>query len=897
MNQRRSQPEPPAPLRGIMRLVLPREERDAILEDLGELYARKVTTSGVARAVWWYAWQTVSFPLTRARSSVFHGTRDSLAKTLTADLVQDARYALRGFRATPGFTAVAVLTLGIGIGATSAIFTVVNSVLFKPLAYEEPDRLVAVELMAPGISASPLPQTGHTYVVIDQGTSSFEAFGAWSPSSAAVTGAANPEQVPILWVTSGIFRALRSTPALGRGFDDTDGEQGGPRRVILDHGYWMSRFDGDPATVGRVLQVNGESHVIIGVTSAGFTVLGQDAALYLPMVLDERQVGPTVSFDYQTLGRLEQGSTIESANADLDRLIPQAAERFKGITPEQMVEVGLRSHVHPLHEVVVGEIGETLWILFGTVGLVLLIAIANVANLFLVRAEGRQREVAVRTALGASRTRMARQFLLESVVLSVTGGVFGLALATVGVRLLLMIAPVSLPRAAEIGVDGSVLAFTIGLSALAAVVFGLAPVPRRAAFNMVTVLKEGATSTPDRGRWRGRNVLAVAEVALALVLLIGAGLMVRSMVALQSVHPGFVQPNQILTFRITVPMSAAPSPEQTPNVHQRILEALGNVPGVSAVGAASGLPLERRSNRNAILARDADAESVSGFYKGVAGDYFEAMGIPLVAGRLLTWDDLREQRLVGMVSESVARRYWQSAEAAIGQYIRHDSRDPWRQVVGVVGNVHDRALDRIESAGAYWPVYLENFVGFPWMVRRSLSYAVRTDRLDPTTLLPEIRQAVWSVDPTLPLADVQTMQDRVEASTARTSFVLVLLGIAASIALLLGMLGTYGVLAHVVSRRTREIGVRMALGAREGQVRGMVLRHAAWVALIGIVIGLSAAAGLTRFMASVLFEVTASDPATYAISASAILTAALLAGWLPARRAARVDPMTTLRAE
>ncbi len=887
---------PPAPLRSLMRLVLPHQERDAILEDLGELYSREVATRGVARAIAWYVWQAVSFPLTRAQSSVFDGARGSITKALTADLVQDARYALRGFRATPGFTVIVVLTLGIGIGATSAIFTVVNSVLFKSLAYEAPDRLVAVELMAPGISASPIPQTGHTYVVIDQETSSFEAFGAWMPSSAAVTGAANPEQVPILWVTSGIFRALRSTPALGRGFEDTDGEPGGPRRVILDHGYWMSRFGGDPATIGRVLQVNGESHVIIGVTSAGFTVVGQEAALYLPMVLDERQVGPTVSFDYRTLGRLEHGSTIESANADLDRLIPLAAERFEGITPEQMVEVGLRSHVHPLQEVVVGEIGETLWILFGTVGLVLLIAIANVANLFLVRAEGRQREVAVRTALGASRPRMARQFLLESVVLSVTGGAFGLALATVGVRFLLMIAPVSLPRATEIGVDGLVLVFTIGLSVLAAVIFGLAPVPRRAAFDMVTVLK-GTTSTAGRRRWRGRNALVIAEVALALVLLIGAGLMVRSMGALQSVHPGFERPEQVLTFRITVPMSAAPSPDQTPNVHQRILEALENVPGVSAVGAASGLPLERRSNRNAILARDADAESVSGFYKGVAGDYFEAMGIPLVAGRLLTWDDLREQRLVGMVSESVASRYWGSPDAAIGRYIRHDSRDPWRQIVGVVGNVHDRALDRIESGGAYWPVYLENFVGFPWMVRRSLSYAVRTDRLDPATLLPEIRQAVWSVDATLPLADVQTMQDRVETSTARTSFVLVLLGIAASIALLLGTIGTYGVLAHVVSHRAREIGVRMALGAREGQVRWMVLQHAAWVALIGIVIGLGAAAGLTRFMATVLFGVTSSDPATYAISASAILAAALLAGWLPARRAARVDPMTTLRAE
>jgi predicted permease len=820
------------------------------------------------------------------------GARHSILRALSTDVAQDTRYAIRGFRNTPGLAAVALLTLAIGIGATVAIFTIVNAVLLQPLPFERPDRLVAVDLLAPGIAATSLRQTAHTYVVIAEAESSFEALGAWVPSSAAVTGAGTPERVSTAWLTEDMLRAFRVAPVLGRTFGPGDGEPGGPRVALLDHGFWASRFGSDPGVVGRTFHVDGETTTIVGVLPGGFALPGHDASMYLPMVL---QVGPTISFDYRAVGRLADGATIVTANADIDRLLPRAADRFDAISRDDMERVGLRSHVHPLRDVVVGDSGTILWVLLGAVGLVLLIAIANVANLLLVRAEDRDHELAVRAALGATRLRLVRQSILESGLLSVLGGVLGLALAYAGVPLLLRVAPDTLPRAAEIHIDLTVGLFALALMMAATVAFGL--VPLRRIGRAGAAIASGGRSTTPKGRARGRNVLVVAEVSLALVLLIGAGLMVRTLVALRSVDPGFAHPGEVLTFRLTIPRSATSSPERIPDAHGRILEALATVPGVTAVGAASGLPLERRSNRNTILARDSDEEPVSGFYKGVVGDYFTAMGIPLVAGRTLTWDDLRERRPVGLVSEGVARRYWGSAAAALGRHIRHDSRDPWREIVGVVGDVHDVALDRDEPGGAYWPIYLEEFVGFPWMVRRSLSYAVHIEGTDPLVVLPAIRQAVWSVDPSLPLADVQTMEDRLHRSTSRTAFVLTLLGVAGAIALVLGAIGTYGVLAHAVTSRRREIGVRMALGAGTRQVRWLVMRYAGGLAVAGVVVGLGAALGLTRFLASVVFAVRVHDPATHATAIAVLLGAALLAGWLPAVRASRVDPNTTLRSD
>jgi len=899
---------PPRWARAILARLLRGEDREATLAELDELYSLRAERRGRLAAIGWYVRLLPSFPSSGLRSAATDGGAaavDSASRgarrALTADVAQDVRYALRGFRKTPGFTAIAVLTLGLGIGATAAIYTIIQGVLLAPLPYDHPGELVAVDLAAPGVGPSSFPQTAQTYVVLDEGTRSFDAFGAWAPTTVTVSDAGNPERVDAAWMTDGVLRALRAEPMVGRGFGPADGERSGPQTVILDYGYWQGRLGGDPAILGRTIRINGEDRQVIGVMPRGFHLLDANATLYLPFILDERAVGPTISFDYLTLGRLAPGVTREAAAADLDRLLPQAGERFEGITKERMSELGFRTDVHDLKDNVVGSVGRTLWLLFGAVGLVFLIAIANVANLFLVRAESRRREVAVRTALGASHQRLARQFLVESSVLGLLGGVAGLLLARVGVGALLRLAPEALPRSGAIGIDLGVVVFTAGVALVGALGFGLVPVMFRGRAPLADTLRAGDRgSGPSRRRLRTQGVLAVAEVALALVLVVGAGLMVRSMVALQHVRPGFDTPDRVLTFRITIPHGEVPDASAVPVMHRRILEALTRVPGVTAVGAASGVPLEGHSNRNSISPRDPSVgtgESMSGYYKGIAGDFLGAMHIPLLAGRTLTWEDLQQRRPVALVSENVARGYWGDPASALGQAFRHDPRDPWREIVGVVGDVHEFGLDREPPAGVYYPVYVEQFLGFPWFVRRSLTYTIRTDRRDPLLLTPEVRRAVWSVSPTLPLADLRTMQSLMRDSTARGAFMMTLLGLAATMAVVLGLVGTYGVIAYAVSSRRREIGVRLALGARPLDVRGMVLRRTLAVAAAGTAIGLAAAIGLTRVLESQLFGVTATDPLTFAAAAAGIGLAALAAGWWPARRAAQVDPMETLRAE
>ena len=811
---------------------------------------------------------------------------------------QDARYAIRTLWSAPMFTGIAVVTLALGIGATTAIFTVIDGVLLTPLPYDDPGELVAVYLQVPSVGQARIGHTSSTFLTFRDRNTVLDAIGAWVEGEVPVTGFDQPEQVSAVRMTEGVLPALRAQPFLGRGFTAEDTLPQAAQTVILGHGYWQRRFGGDESVIGETIRIAGFPAQIIGVMPNGFRFLSREPSLYVPIQLDANAMPNVLSFDYHVLGRLRAGVSIDEANRDLDRLIPVSVERYAWIPADQLEEWNLGSNVRPLKEEVVRDIGSTLWVLFGTVSLVLAIACANVANLFLVRAEGRRREIAVRTAVGASRGQLMRQFLVESVILAVLGGVAGLVVAYASLPGLMRLAPSALPRLDEISIDPTVLLFALAVASLSGMIFGLFPITYYGSPDLVPALKEGGQgSGTERRRHRVRTFLAVAEVALALVLLIGAGLMIRSFQALRAVDPGFKEPGQALTFRLTVP-AAEVSDDEAIAVYEQIIDQVSLIPGVTDVGAISGLTMEGRSNQNSFLAEGVpvgDEGPPRGAYKAIAGDYFGATGVPILAGRSVTWDDIRNRRPVGLITETLAREFWGEPGAALGKRIRHSGNDPWREVIGVVGNVRDGGLSSAPRAVAFWPVVVEDFLGFDVWLRREMAFVVRTEGREPLDIVSEVRRAVWSVNRNLPLADIGLLEDLIARNLAPTSFILAMLGIAAGVAVLLGTVGIYGVISYVFSQRTHEIGVRVALGATRADVRRMVLRQGAVVGFAGVAIGLVSAVGLTRFLSGLLYGVGSIDVATYVFAAVTVAAVALLASYLPARRAMRVDPLDSLR--
>ena len=810
----------------------------------------------------------------------------------------DIRYALRTLWGSPAFTLVAIVTLALGIGATTAIFTVVEGVLLRPLPYPDADALVAVYHRLPARDFDRMNHTSSAFLTYREENRTFEQLGAWYPIDATLTGLEEPERVEGVAVTEGVLRALAVPPLLGRVFTADDTSPGAPFAVILGHGYWQRRFGGDRGIVGRMLRVDGAPVEVIGVMPPGFRLLGEEPSLYAPIQLDAGEMPTVLSFDYRVVGRLRNEVSRAEATADLERLIPVSVERYTWASASQLKEWDLGANVMPLKESVVGDVGAVLWLLLGTVGLVLVIACTNVANLFLVRAEGRRSEIAVRTALGASRGRLTAQFLAESGVLAACGGILGLAIAYASVPVLLRLAPVSLPRAAEISVSPAVLGFAMLVSALAAVGFGLFPLA--ALGSPALALKdEKRAGGPGRRRHRVRTGLAIVEVALALVLMIGAGLMVRSFQALRGVDPGFAEPRQAVAFRLALPRAEIPGDDQAIAVYEQILAQLARIPGVSHVGATSGLTMEGRSNQNSFMAEDVPVGAgegvIGGAYKAIAGDYLGAMGIPLRAGRPISWDDIRNRRPVGLVSETLARDFWGDPAQAIGKRIRHAGNDPWREIIGVVGDVRDGGLRAAPRPIAYWPVIVEDFLGFDVWLRRDMAFVVRTEGRDPLTVLPEVRAAVWAVNRNLPLAEVRRLDELMARNMGSESFTLTMLAVAAGVAVLLGTVGVYGVIAYVFAQRTRELGIRVALGASRASILGMVLRQGAVVGLCGAAIGLAAAAAAARLLSSLLFGVGTLDAATYAVAALAVITVTLAASYIPARRATRLDPADSLR--
>ena len=805
------------------------------------------------------------------------------AAHVLAGLWQDLRCAARILRYQPGFAAATVLTLALGIGATTAIFSVVHGVLLKPLPFHDPDRLVDLSHTSPDGSRNQGPATYFTYRDHQR---VFEDIGAWDANTVTITGQGEPERINVLSVSAATLPLLRVQPLLGRLFDEEDDAPGRPLRAILTHGYWQRRFGGAPGVVGKGVVIDGAPAEIIGVLPSSFTFpRSNDAVMLLPLQLD-RAEATFISFGFQVLARLKPGVTLSQADADLARMIP--------LLPPDYEMLKLQPHVRSQAAYVTGDIGDMLWILFAAVGVVLLIACANVANLFLVRGEGRQQELALRTALGASRARLALTLLTESVLLALAGGAIGLVLAHASLGLLRRIAPPQLPRIDEIGIDPTVLLFTLGVSVLSGASFGLVAVlkfgtPR------ATVLKEGGRSASDTpGRHRTRNALVVSQIALALVLLVVSGLMIRTVVAMRQVPPGFTRPDEVLTFRLSVPDGLFSDPRQAARMHESIAERVTQLPGVTSVGISSSITMDGEDNGNPLSVEEFPelAGQLPPYrrFKSFAPGYFETMGNRLVAGRSITWTDIYQRRPVVIVSERLAREYWEEPSRALGKRVR-GFRPTWYEIVGVVGDERDDGLNQPATAIVYWPMLNDIYQ------QDTFAYAVRSNRVGAPGFLREIQHAVWSVNPNLPLATVQTLEEIQADSMARTSFAMVMLVIAAGVALLLGLVGIYGVISYIAAQRTREIGIRMALGAQLGDVRKMFLRHGLWLTATGIVTGIGAAMATTRVMSTFLFGVGPMDPVTYAAVSGTLATVAVLGTYLPARRAARVDPLVALRAQ
>jgi putative ABC transport system permease protein len=828
--------------------------------------------------------------------------RDSWGVRWIQDLRSDTGFTLRTLGRRPGFALVAVLTLALGIGGTTAIFSVVNGVVLKPLPYRDSEGLVALSHTMPGIDVPKAPLGPALYRTYREHARSLQAIGLWRSVVRTVTGLGEPERVATLEVTGGLLDLLGVSPLLGRGYSPEDEEPGTTAPVILSSGYWQSRFGGDPDVLKRTIRIEGVESPIIGVLPPNARIEDQDPDILVPIRLNPLQgVG---NWNYGAIARLSPGFTPTQVTAELSGLTPLACELYPGIPLEELQRRGFGTVATPLKAEVLGDTGKVLWVVFGTVAVVLLLACANVANLFLLKADGQVRDVALRRALGASRGRLVRQNLTESLLLGLVGGLVGVGLAYGGLRLLLRSAPPSLPRLDEVGLDATTFLFCLGLTLSVGIVFGSLPELRGEGASLAEPLKEGGRGAGrSRARNRARNVLAVIQIALALVLLAGSGLMIRTFLALKSVPPGYERPEEVLTFRLSISGAEASTGDEAARMHQEILGRLAALPGVTTVGAAYSVAMEGwEPVENFVVegfpvaAGDPNPLRVLNW---VTPDFFHTLQTPLLAGHSFDWADALEHRHVAIVSETFAREFWSTPQQALGKRFRMDNSDEWKEIVGVAGDIRTRGVTEEPPALIYFPLVMEGLWGPKESVytERNLRYALRTARHRATDILPEVRQAVGAVNPRLPLSDVRTLDDIFAASISRTSFTLVMLGIAAGVAVVLGVVGVYGVVSYLVAQRRREMGIRMAMGATTGQVGTMVLREGGSLAGMGILAGAVTAAGLTRLLSTLLFGVSPLDPLTFGVVTVTLLAVVLLASFVPARRAAAVDPTEALRAD
>jgi predicted permease len=818
---------------------------------------------------------------------------------------QQLKQVFRRLRRAPMFTAVTVITLAAGIGGNTVVFSVLEGVLLKPLPYPRTEELVGVWHNAPGLQITDLNMSPSNYFVYREQGKTLQDIGMYQRDSVSVTGVAEPEQVPAMVVTDGTLPLLGIPPMLGRTFTKEDDTPGTPETVVLTYGYWRHKFGGDPSAVGKTLIVDGKSRQIIGVMPQRFRFLDDDdLAVLTPFQFDRHKVF-LGNFSFEALGRLKPGATLEQLNADVARMLPIVMSTFPappGFSLKLFQDAHIGPNVRPLKRDVVGDAGSVLWVLMGSIGMVLLIACANVANLLLVRVEGRRQELALRAALGASWGRIAGELWLESLTLGLLSSLLGLGLAWGALRALVVLAPDGLPRVHDIGIDGPVLLFTAAIAVFTSLLFGAIPVFKYAGAQLSTGIREGGRSlSQSREQHRARSVLVVVQVSLALVLLICSGLMIRTFRAMTKINPGFSRAAELQTFRISIPGAQIKDPEPVIRMEEEILHKVETVPGVSSVAVSTAIPMDQNGWHDPIFVEgrtyaDGELPPLRAF-KFVSPGYLATMGTPLVAGRDFTWTDTYKKLPVAMVSENIAREYWHDPAAALGKRIRVSTKDDWREIIGVVGNIYYDGVSKPATSAAYWPLLLDNFESDTTRASREVAVVFRTSRAGSESLMTEVRQSVWSVNPNLPLANVHTVAYFYKRSMARTSFTLVMLGVAGAMALLLGVVGIYGVIAYSVSQRRREIGIRMALGAQQPTLTGMFVCHGLFLTGIGVACGLVVAVIIMRLVSTLLFNVNPTDPLTYVAVSAGLIATAFLASYLPSRRAATVDPVEALRAE
>ncbi len=807
-----------------------------------------------------------------------------------SQLVTDLRYAVRSLARSPLFAGVAILTLGLGIGANTAIFSVVNGVLLEPLRYNDPGRLVSLKTQFPTMGFDRFWVSPPEYYDLQEWSRSFQAIGAYRTGSTSINADERPLRVTSAVASHELFRVLGVDAARGRYFTQGEDLPGGDPATVISHGLWTRAFGEDPEIVGRTVLLDGSAATVVGVMPEGFDVDDAGVDVWQPLQLDPADPGGRGSHYLYLIGRLAPGVTLERAETELATLVSSWSERVPGThTPSPD---GHPFVMASLQQELTGPVRSQLWILLGAVGFVLLIACANVGNLLLARSETRQKEVAVRTALGAPRSRLVRQFLTESVLLSLLGGVAGIVIATVGLRLLLAFSSGSIPRLGEIQLDATVLGLTLVVAIGTGLVFGLAPILHLSGSTSGGLRDGGRGSTAGRGRQRVRQALVVAEVALAVILVVGSGLMLRSFQALMDVDPGF-RAEEMLTWQMRLPVADYPEPDDQVAFYRTLKTNLEATPGVIGMAAMSGLPPRRSVNANDTefegveRTQDGPAHNVD-YYQFVTTDYFEVMEIALVEGRAFNSSDEISDLPVALVNERLVRTFYEG-QSPIGRRVRPSGGGPWVEIVGVVRDVKQGGLEEETGTELYF-----NFVQVAGFAPRNMNVALRT-RGEPTAVMNTARAEVGRLDETLPLANLQSMEANMAGSLARPRFLTLLLGIFAGLALTLAAVGTYGVVSYFVAERNREIGIRMAMGAQPGAVLALVLRHGGSLAVGGLVVGLLGAYSLSRLMRSLVFGVATTDLTTYVAAPAVLAVVALLACWLPARRATRVDPAIVLR--
>ena len=900
---------PPRGWEALLRRALPvGSVGRSILGDLREEHGRRAAHDPAA-ADRWYRREALSVALRALGNKVLgrwageprltpRSSRGESGDPPGTRLMKNVLHAARSLARAPRYTLIAVFTLALGIGSTTAIFSLVNGVLLQPLDFPDSDALVTVSSSAPGMGFQDFPISANYYFSFREQSPAFADMGFYRDTPASITGDGDPEDVNAVVASHTLFTTLRVGAFLGRTFTPEEDEPGAPPVAVIGYGLWQRRFGGDQEVLGRTLRINGESHQIVGVMGPRFD-FPQDVELWVPARFNAENA--SWSFTYPTVGRLAEGATPVQAQTQLATVVERIRESYvEGSSWRSFIDDGQYAPmVRGMKERMVSAVEQPLWILLGTVGFVLLIACTNVANLVLVRAEERRRESAVRAALGATRGSLVRHSLTESTLLALLGGAAGLFLAWLALPAILSQAPPQLPRLDEVGVDGTVLLFTLGITGLSILLFGAAPLLRLSSEALFGALREGGRrTTAGPGHQRARSLLVAAQAALALVLMVGSGLMVRSFWEIYRTDLGFDYEN-LLTFRVSVPQSRYPDPAQVTAFHEEVLAKLRALPGVELAAVTNILPVADAAPSSPFAVEgQPEGEGQPTLlldYRNVSDGYAETMGIPVLAGSTLQAADAHDGSLRVMVNEALATRFW-PGEDPVGKQLRYPAdheAGQWFTVAGVVGTVMEAGVRRDPRPVVYFPLMSPAADGLRSMT--SAAYILRGPDL--RALTRAIHEAVWSADAEMPLVALATGEEIVADSIVQLSFTMITLGIAAVMALILGAVGLFGVLSYSVTQRRQEIAVHMAMGAEQRQVMRMIVGDGAKITAGGIVLGLAGAWGLTRVLQGLLYGVEPIDPLTYGGMAVLLLAVAILAAYLPARRAASVDPGESMRGE